>query len=269
MNWWEAAILGLIQGLTEFLPVSSTGHLVLAQHFLGAGLSGESDVTFEVFVHLGTALSICTVYARHLRVLAAASLRAAMHPHKAMDQFRSDENLRMVWYVAVSAVPAACAYLLFADPIERAFADPRLACILLFVTGLLLLLTLLCRQASGPVTTSRALVTGIAQACAMLPGISRSGATICAALYQNVEPRRAADFSFLMLLPVVVGGALLKLGHLTGAPASWLPVGVGTLVAFIAGVAAIRVVLSVVKRGHLYLFAFYCFAVGIAGLLLL
>ena len=269
MNWWEAAILGLIQGLTEFLPVSSSGHLVLAQHVLGAGLSGESDVTFEVFVHFGTALSICTVYARRLRGLGAAALRAARQPGKAREQFRRDENLRMVWYVAISAVPAAGAYILFSDAIESAFADPRLASVFLLVTGLLLLLTLFCRQASGPVTATRAIVTGFAQACAMLPGISRSGATICAALYQNVDPRRAADFSFLMLLPVVLGGTLLKASELTGAPGSWLPVAVGTLVAFLSGIAAIRVVLRVVQRGHLFYFAFYCFAVGTLGLVLL
>ncbi len=269
MSWWEAAILGLVQGLTEFLPVSSSGHLVLGQHLLGVDLVAEGDATFEIFVHFGTALSICTVYWPRLRAMCVSLMQLEGNPFKARKRYHSDEHVRTGWYMAVAVVPAAVVYFCFSDIVDKAFADPRLASGLLLVTGALLVVTVYCRSGRGQFTTVKALIVGISQAAAILPGISRSGATICAALYQNVEARRAADFSFLILLPVVLGGVLLKAGDLVAVPSAWLPVVVGTMVAFLSGIVAIRVVLGVVRRGHLHYFAYYCFIVGTVGLLLL
>ena len=266
MHWWEAALLGLIQGLTEFLPVSSSGHLVLGQSILGLRPGG--DATFEVFVHLGTALSIGVVYRDRLWTMLRASTAAVTRPGQVRARIMEDSELRTVGYILIALVPTAVLYILFSDALEAAFSDPRITSAFLLVTGALLLLTRLSRGGVGPLSVVKAVLIGIAQAAAMLPGISRSGTTICTGLYLGVDAERAADFSFLILLPAVLGAAVLKAGQLVADPATWLPVAVGTLVAFLSGMLAIRLVLAVVRRGHLHYFAYYCFAAGTFGLLL-
>jgi undecaprenyl-diphosphatase len=155
--------------------------------------------------------------------------------------------------------------------LESAFAHPKLVSGMLIVTGILLLLTLLRKRTDGHVSPLKAFIIGVAQSDAMIPGISRSGSTICTAIYQNVEQEEAANFSFLIVLPVIIGATLLKLGDAFGPDAeiSALPLIVGTVVAYLAGIGAIKLVLAVVRRGNLSWFAYYCFAVGIAGLILI
>jgi undecaprenyl-diphosphatase len=271
MTWWEAVLLGLVQGLTEFLPVSSSGHLVLGQHLLGLDAEQASDVTFEVFVHFGTVLSILTVYGRDVRDLIVEATGALLAPTSVPDRYRERDTFRLGVFILVTLVPTGIVYVLFKDPLEAAFGSPRLACGMLLVTGLLLLLTLLRPNPGGALSPLKALVVGIAQSAAMIPGISRSGATICTALYQNVRPEQAANFSFLMLLPVVLGATLLKGLDLVeqGATVEWLPLLLGTLVAYVSGVVAIKLMIDFVKRGNLQYFAYYCFAVGGLGLWLL
>ena len=269
MTWWEAGLLGLIQGLTEFLPVSSSGHLVIGQQVLG--LDPTSDVTFEVFVHFGTALSISTIYWRRARIITVETFRAALRPATLQASYTTSEEVRTGCFVALTLIPTGLVYVMLKDPLEAAFSSPRLACGMLLVTGVLLMLTMLRKNPGGRLTPGKALVVGLAQAAAILPGLSRSGATICAALYQNVKPDKAADFSFLMLLPVVLAATLLKSLELVEAPTdiSWGPLVVGTAVAYVSGVAAISVVLNIVRRGRLHYFAYYCFGVGALGLVLL
>jgi len=271
MTWWEAAILGLVQGLTEFLPVSSSGHLVLGQYVLGLDPSAVGDVTFDVFVHFGTVLSIITVYWRRILDITAETFRAAAHPAEFGARYQNSEGLRFALFILITLVPTGVVYVLFKDSLEAAFGNPRLVCMMLLVTGLLLLLTVLRKNPDGRLSPVKAFVVGIAQSAAMIPGISRSGATICTALYQNVTPEKAANFSFLMLLPVVLGATVLKsLEMLDGGGAvGWLPLVVGTLVAYASGVLAIKLVLDFVRRGTLQYFAYYCFAVGGLGLLLI
>ncbi|MEM1128350.1 MAG: undecaprenyl-diphosphate phosphatase [Bacteroidota bacterium] len=266
MTWWEAALLGLVQGLTEFLPVSSSGHLVLGQYLLG--LDAEADVTFEVLVHFGTVLSILTVYWRRVLRLITAVFKGLARPVQA---YAEDDDVRMAAHILITLVPTGLVYVLLREQLEAAFGSPKLVCGMLIVTGILLLLTLLRRDPSGRITPLKALLVGLAQAAAMIPGISRSGSTICTALYQNVTPSDAADFSFLMLLPVVLGATLLKVLDLTEQASSVDTVGlaIGTLVAYVSGVLAIRVMLDFVKKGRLQYFAYYCFAVGGLGLALL
>ncbi|QXD16951.1 undecaprenyl-diphosphate phosphatase [Rhodocaloribacter litoris] len=271
MNWWEAALLGLVQGLTEFLPISSSGHLVLAKYVLGVEAAGADNVTFEVFVHFGTVLSILTVYGQEVRGLIGKTLLAAAAPHRLPEHYRTHEEVRMVAFILLTLLPTGIVYLFFGDFLEARFSDPRFVCGMLLVTGLLLLLTLLRRHPDGPVTPWKALLIGLAQSAAMTPGISRSGATICTALYLNVTPRKAADFSFLMLLPVVLGATLIKGIELfeTGLAMGWIPLVVGTLVAYGSGVAAIKLLLDVIRRGNLAYFAIYCFFAGTLGLVLI
>lgn len=270
MTWWEAALLGLLQGLTEFLPVSSSGHLVLAQYILGIDV-GVDGVTFEVFVHFGTVLSILTVYRRDVSKMILAVIEVIPRPSTATEAYRVDESFRTAMLILLTLIPTGIVYVLFRDMLEAAFGNPRLVCVMLIVTGVLLLLTLVRRHPNGDVNPLKALVIGLAQAAAMIPGISRSGSTICTAMYQNVEPVRAANFSFLMLLPVVLGATVIKAIDLleAGATGSWFALLIGTVVAYVSGVAAIRLLLDVVRRGRLQWFAAYCFAAGAAGLLII
>ncbi len=281
MTWWEAIILGLVQGLAEFLPISSSGHLVLGQHLLGLSEAAAGDITFEVFVHFGTTLSILTVYRKRIwRILtdllgavAKPKSMGAAIPPGTVDSERggSEASLRISVYVLLSMIPTGIVYVMFKDQLEAAFADPRLVCMMLIVTGILLLLTRLRPNPSSVLSPLKALLVGFAQAIAMTPGISRSGATICTALYMNVDRKEAADFSFIMLLPVVMGATLLKALDMmeTGITVGVLPLVLGTLVAYVSGIFAIRAVVILVQRHSLQYFAFYCFAVGILGLLLI
>ncbi len=269
MEWWQAALLGLIQGLTEFLPVSSSGHLVLGQYLLG--LDTSENITFEVFVHFGTVLSIITVYRRRVVALIQAGVAGLLQPAKLGGRYREDDAFRTVLLILITMVPTGIIYVLFGERIQSAFEMPRFTSAMLLVTGVLLLLTLLRRNPDGPITPLKAFVIGVAQSVAMLPGISRSGSTICAALYQNVDNEEAADFSFLMLLPVVIGATLLKSFEIAeqGGIGEVGPLLIGTLVAYVTGMVAIKVMIGLVARGNIHYFAFYLFIVGTLGLVLI
>ena len=300
MTWWQAALLGLLQGIAEFLPISSSGHLVLGQHVLGIDVprlpSGEADISFEVFVHFGTVLSIVTVYRARIATILRDLWQAVRQPatlrrawaggpiervgEEPLAELVGDEtggaegvvpSTRLALYVLLSMVPTGLVYVLFKDRLEAAFSDPRLVCTMLIVTGIVLLLTRLRPNPSGHLSPRKTFVVGLAQSFALIPGISRSGSTICTAIYQNVDRKEAADFSFLMSLPVIVGATLLKTLDLldTGITVGLVPLAVGTLVAFASGVFAIRAVQVLVQRQSLQYFAYYCFAVGGLGLVLL
>ncbi len=264
MTWWQAVILGLLQGLTEFLPVSSSGHLVLAQHILGLELT--PDVTFEVFLHAGTAFSILTVYRRQIWSMIAHSISGFVNPIRG---YQTDSDVRITWLVIIASIPAGLAYVFLDTKLEWTYARPWFACIMLIITGLLLLSTLLARSQDGHVTVWKSCLIGLAQATALLPGVSRSGATISIALLSGVKPKSAADFSFIMVLPVIFGATLIKLIELIQSPETidWFPVIIATLLAYGTGVCAIKMVLRFVRQGQLHIFSIYC--VGVGGLALL
>jgi len=270
MTWWEALLLGLVQGITEFVPVSSSGHLVLSQYLLGIG-SEQADITFEVFVHFGTVLSILTVYGEEVGALLSEAWAGLRRPTAVPTRYRENDTFRLGVFILVTLIPTGIVYVLFREPLEQAFGSPRFTCAMLLVTGVLLLLTLLRPNPEGSLSPLKSFVVGLGQSAAMIPGISRSGATICTALYQNVEPERAANFSFLMLLPVVLGATLIKGVELAeqGLTTAWMPLTLGTVAAYGSGIAAIYVVLDFVRRGNLQYFAYYCFVVGGLGLWLL
>ncbi|MCY4000697.1 MAG: undecaprenyl-diphosphate phosphatase [Bacteroidetes bacterium] len=266
MTWWQAAILGCLQGLTEFLPVSSSGHLVLAQHVLGLQLT--ADVTFEVFLHLGTAFSIITVYRQKLWSIVKDTALNARHPLRA---YQSHSNVRTVWLVVIASVPAGFAYVFLETQLEWSYAHPWFACMMLIMTGILLAMTMVVRASTGHITIMKSTLIGIAQAVSLLPGMSRSGATISTGLLCNIKPEEAADFSFIMVLPAIFGASLVKGLDLlqSSEPTTWIPILVGTSIAYGMGIFAIHVVLGFVRRGRLHIFASYCVGVGILGLLFL
>jgi undecaprenyl-diphosphatase len=250
-----AIILGLVQGLSEFLPISSSGHLVMAQWLLDVPAPG---VVVEVVLHLATLLSVAIVYRAALARLATGSLRG------------DREQLRYLGLLAIASVPAAIVGLGFESAIEAAFDRPELTGALLLVTGAILWSTRGRGGGAEDVTAGRALVMGVAQAVAILPGISRSGTTIAAALWGRVDAERAAEFSFLMSLPAVGGAALLKLpdiGRSFAGPGA-TPLAAGFVVSLIAGVAAIKSLVWLVRRRAFHAFALYVWPVGLLFLLM-
>lgn len=269
MTVLQAALLGLIQGLTEFLPVSSSGHLVLAEHLLRVRTS--NDITFEVFVHFGTLLSVVVVFWKDVLAITKSFFQAFIPLRLNREYYRNHEPFRLSIYIFLGSIPAAFVGLRYEDVISEAFTDPKLVSVMLVITGLILFLTGLAKPVVGKkVGLVSALVIGLAQAVAIIPGISRSGSTISTALYQKIEPYYAARFSFLLSLPVIAGATLLKVKDLIvhgGSAEGLSALVVGMLVSFGSGYVAIKFLLRIIERGKLRWFSLYCLIVGVLGIL--
>lgn len=255
MNVFEGLLLGIVQGLTEFLPVSSSGHLVLGQALLGID---EPGVTFEVVVHLATLCAVLWVYRRRVGELFVGMAGA------------KSEAWGFAGLILLASVPAGLAGV-FARPLfEDAFGRPVLAAAMLLVTGAIVY-TLRFTVAAAPdddIGVSRSLWVGVAQAAAILPGISRSGSTVALGVWMGVSPVRMAEFSFLLSVPAIAGAGLLQLGHAGEAAAlPVLPLAAGFAAAAVSGVLAIRLFVRMLKGGTFHHFAWYCWAVGSAYLL--
>lgn len=260
MSILEAIILGIIQGLTEFLPVSSSGHLELAKIMFGLEAAGEESMLFTISLHAATALSTVVVFRRDIADIFIG-----------LFQFKWNEETRFATLILVSMIPVFFIGVFFKDEIEALFSGNVLLVggSLLF-TALLLFSTTRIPQKEGKVTFARALWIGIAQAVAVLPGVSRSGSTISVALLAGVSRERAARFSFLMVLPVIFGAIVLDAQDFVEAQPE-RTIGnaaliVSFLAAFIAGVLACRWMIKIVKRSKLDYFAYYCAIVGVAAI---
>jgi undecaprenyl-diphosphatase len=251
MTFLEAIALGLVQGLTEFFPVSSSGHLVLAEALLAVNPPG---VGFEVLVHLATLLSVITLYRRRLAALVAGAVRG------------ESDSLRYVAMLALATVPAGLVGVIFSGAVSSLFDRPLLAAVSLLVTGAVVYATrwLVGRGDRRDPGWAGSLAVGAAQAVALLPGMSRSGFTVAAALRQGMGREAAAEFSFLLSIPAILGASLLQVPQVMSAgPALDVPQMVGAaLSAFAAGVVAIVLFLRWLRRGSFHRFAYYCWAVG-------
>lgn len=265
MNLLQAVILGIVQGLTEFLPVSSSGHLVLAERLLGVP---AGDLSFEVVVHLATTAAVCLVFRRRLGKMAGAVLKARVRLRDGKLRI-ADENLRLFLLLALATIPAAAVGCLFDDAVERAFSSPLAASTGLLVTGCILYGTRWARGGNTPVDWRRAVIIGLAQAAAILPGVSRSGSTISAGIYSGVKQEKAAEFSFLLSIPIILGAGAFKLKDLalSISPHGLLLLGGGGLAAGVCGFLAIKWLLELIKRNRLEYFSFYCWLVGAAGII--
>jgi undecaprenyl-diphosphatase len=264
----QAVGLGLVQGLTEFLPVSSSGHLVLAQQFLG--LRGEL-LSFDIFVHTGTLLAVLAVFRRRVISLALGclgALRSVLFERTPPAQaFAESGELRTTLALIIGSVPAGIIGLTLKDPIERLFSAPVPVLFALAATGVILLATFLAPPGNAHAGIGRGLLVGIAQAIAIIPGISRSGATISTALFLSVDRAEAGEFSFLLSVPAVAGATALALRDLYGTAAS-IPPGIivlGAAASFFSGYAALVLLMSVIRKGKIGYFGFYCLAVSLAG----
>ncbi len=267
MNLIQAIILGLVQGLTEFLPVSSSGHLVLANKILGLG---ASNLRFEVAMHLATLLAVCFVFRRRIGKLIKAVFTGRMKLVKGKWQF-SDDNLRLALLLIMATIPAAVIGILFDDFIEQAFNSPIAVSIALLATGAILFGTGKVAKSREKINWKHSLIIGFAQALAILPGISRSGTTISAGIYSGADQEKAAEFSFLLSIPVILGAGLLKFKDVlkTGLPqGEMMAIILGGLAAAISGYLAIGLLLRIIKKSKLQYFAYYCWAIGVGSILL-
>jgi len=254
--FFKVMIMAVIQGVTEFLPVSSSGHLALAKYFLDLDSPGA---TLELFLHGGTLFSIGVVYRRKFLALLAGVFR-----------FERLSVLYVLW-VLFSMIPAGVVYLFRGDDFEAAYDSPMLVGAMLCVTGLMLIaLRVLPQRSERRMGGWQAVLMGCAQAVAMIPGISRSGSTIAAARFAGVSRFEAAEFSFIMSMPVIAGAVLLKLVQ-TGNLASEMSAGmclIGAGVAFVVGLGAIHLLVRTLNRGKFWMFGIYCLVAGVVSMVL-
>ena len=260
-----AVLLGVLQGLTEFLPVSSSGHLALAQSFLDVEAGG---VAFVVLLHAGTLLAIVIVFREGVLEL----LRGALLLPTALFRARSTwtRETLLAGKVACATVPGAAVGLFLEPRIEALFASPMVVGFLLWVTAVLLFSTRRARQGERDVGWRDAWIIGLAQACAILPGISRSGATIATALLLGVARPKAAEFSFLAAIPLIAGSLVLELPELvqSGRDGEGAALLAGFLASFLVGWAALVWLVRLVRQGAIHWFSIYCFLAGAVALLL-
>ncbi len=253
MEWFEAILLGLVQGLTEFLPVSSSGHLTIGKELLGIE---TSNLKFEVVVHAATVTSTLVVFRKEILNLLSGLFKFKMNP-----------ETEYLFKIAVSMIPVFVIGMFFKDQVEAIFGSGLLIVgISLLVTASLLMLTNFIKPKERELTYGRAFIIGIAQAVAVLPGLSRSGSTISTGMLLGVKKDEIAKFSFLMVLVPVLGEAFLELvsGEFT-APSSEispLALGLGFISAFLSGLFACKVMIALVKRAKLTPFAIYCAIIG-------
>ncbi len=258
METMDAIILGIIQGLTEFLPVSSSGHLELGKAILGDDSIPEESLLFTVVLHFATALSTIVIFRKDIIAIL-----------KGLFQFQKNEETLFSINIIVSMIPAVLVGLFFEEQLEQLFSgNIILVGSMLLITAVLLWLADKAKDTAKAVSTSNALVIGIAQAIAMLPGISRSGATISTSVLLGNDKTKAARFSFLMVIPLIFGKIAKDIlgGDLSFSAAHSLPLALGFAAAFISGLFACTWMISLVKKSKLSYFALYCVVVGIIAI---
>ena len=273
MNYTEAIILGIIQGLTEFLPVSSSGHLVLFQRLFGLE---EAELFFDVCVHLGTLLAVMVVFRQEIKNIISALMRfiSSTGSKKTISQkIESDPDLKMALLIVIGSIPTAVLGFLFRGIADRLFASAFIAGLMLMVTGLLLWLTRWAatrveQPGADRLTPKNALIIGVVQGLAIIPGISRSGSTISIGLLLGISREMAARYSFLLSIPAIIGAGLLSLKAGLSQTDLAIQISVlGAAVAALVGYGALKSLLHVVKKGRLHLFAPYCWLAGILAII--
>jgi len=259
----KAVILGVIQGATEFLPVSSSGHLVLGSHLLD--FSGQG-IVFDVLLHLGTLVSVLVVFRKDLIEMIAA-------PFRRLAGSRDDEVRRyLLWdvYVVIATIPAVIIGFSLRDQIELLFVSEFIVCLMLIVTGVMMILSRHLIDRGNDVNGPRAFVIGCGQAFAIIPGISRSGTTIFVGMLLGINRETVARFSFIMSIPAILGAAVLNLGDVLADPPAAGEIVIlvcGTVAAAVTGYLAIILLLDIIRKNRLQWFGYYCLVVATAGLI--
>lgn len=266
MDILQGIIIGIVQGLTEFLPVSSSAHLIFIQNILGV----ESSLAFDTFLHLGSLLAVLIFFRADIYKMIRAWLLSVgdLLQHRFKEGFYSDPYKRLAWYVILATIPVGLAGVFFESQIDALFAGALyVPGFFLFVTGTILYLSQ--RMASGQIDMShmgwfQSLFMGLGQACAIMPGLSRSGTTIAAGLVMGLDKEFAAKFSFILSIPAIFGAFVLQLKDIglsmSGDGAAII---LGFVAAFISGYLAIKWLLDLIQNKSLDIFSYYCWIVGI------
>ncbi|MFT6970856.1 MAG: undecaprenyl-diphosphatase [Roseivirga sp.] len=259
MTLFEAIILGIVQGLTEFLPVSSSGHLEIVKTILGDTSVPQESLLLTVVLHAATALSTIVIFRNDILSLL-----------KGLFQFKNNDQFQYSLKIVVSMIPAAIIGVLFDEEIETLFGGQILLVgSMLIITGGLLFLADKAKKTSKKVTMLNAIVIGISQAIAILPGISRSGATISTAVLLGIDREKAARFSFLMVVPLILGKMAKDIlsGDLAASQIESSLLIAGFIAAFLAGLIACKWMIALVKKSQLKYFSYYCFVVGTGAII--
>ena len=246
----QAVFLGALQGITEWLPVSSSGHLALAQQMMGL----QVPVSFDIMLHIGTLAAVVLYYWRRLLAIALAVLRL---------DFKSNEG-KTALLIVVASVPTAIIGFALKDFFESMFSSMLMVGIALMITGCVLFSTKW-MHGRRKVGLAESVGMGIAQGLAVAPGISRSGWTISAGMAAGVEKEKAAEFSFILSIPALIGAAVIEGRNIAFSGIDWWAVSAGVLVAAVVGYASIFALMKIVKRGEFWVFAPYCWIVGLAA----
>ena len=260
LSFFEAVILGIVQGLTEFLPVSSSGHLELGKALLGDTSIPQESMMFTIVVHFATTLATLVVYRSEVSDIA-----------KGLMLRQNNDEFKFSVKILISIIPAAAIGILFSKELETLFTQQILLVgIMLWITGILLIIADQSKSTSKEVTSKDAVIIGIAQAIAILPGISRSGATISTSVILGIDRNNAARFSFLMVVPLILGKIAKDMFdgnlHINDDQISILTA--GFLAAFITGLFACQWMIKLVRNAQLKNFSYYCFAIGTAAIAL-
>lgn len=254
----EAIILGIIQGLTEFLPVSSSGHLELAKFILGDNSVPEESLTYTVVLHFATALSTIVIFRKDIGEIL-----------KGLLQFKNNQEFNFSVKIVLSMIPAVIVGLLFEKQLEAFFGGNILFVgFMLIVTAILLLLADKAKTTNKDVSVVGAIIVGVSQAIAMLPGISRSGATISTSVLLGIDRSKAARFSFLMVIPLIFGKIAKDVlsGDIHFTSQEIIPMGAGFVAAFVAGLLACQWMIALVRKSKLAYFSIYCAIVGVIAI---
>jgi undecaprenyl-diphosphatase len=246
MQYLDTLILSILQGLTEFLPISSSGHLVIGQKLLGINLPGNA---FEVVLHIGTLLSVLTVFRVEIMTL--------------FFNLNDPSNRYYISAIAFGTIPALLFGLLLKDYISLIFDNIRFVSLSLVFTGIMLIASKFIIKRNMKLTLSIAMVIGLAQAAAIIPGISRSGATICMGILLGLSASEAARFSFLLSIPVIIGAALLTAMNIETIPFGLDIVLLGILFSYLVGWVSLKWLLNILNSGKLYWFGVYCLIIGL------
>ena len=269
MDIIQAIIIGLVQGLTEFLPVSSSAHLIFAQQALGVA---DVGLAFDVLLHVGTLVAVIVYFFNDIVNMIKGFLLSLVDLKNGnfMGELKKDPYKKLAWLTILATIPIGIVGVLFNDIVESMFMGLTVPAFLLLITGCLLYVSQ--RMNTGRIdvrniTLKEALIMGCGQALAILPGLSRSGTTIAAGLFAGLDKEFAAKFSFILSIPAILGAAVFQLKDLSGGSVEIGACIAGFIVAVISGYLAISVLLKIVREKSLDIFAYYCWIVGIIVLI--
>lgn len=257
MNLIESIILGIVQGLTEFLPISSSGHLSLMEEVLGFSKE-SSSIEFDLLLHFSTLLAVLVYFRKQLIKLSLGLFSAEINDEK-----------KLISHLIIGTVPIVILGFIFKDKVEGISENPSLVCCFLCTTGLILFIPSWLKKVDrNKITFTKSFIIGIAQAIALFPGVSRSGSTITMGIMLGISPKKCAEFSFLLGIPAICGAMVLKMNEISSIDEKLLlTYSIGMIAAFLTGLVAIFCVLRLIEKGKFKFFGFYCLLVGITGLI--